>query len=54
MGRFTLLKSITGVGASTIELESLSLFKSDVNTINPDVIPSHITGKSENLKLPTL
>jgi len=44
MERSTFLKSLAGVGATTIGLGSMSSFKSDVSTIDPDVMPSHITG----------
>ena len=44
MERSTFLKSLAGVGATTIGLGSLSSFKSDINTINPDLMPAHITG----------
>jgi hypothetical protein len=44
MERSTFLKSLAGVGATTLGMGSLSSFKSDVSTIDPDVMPSHITG----------
>ena len=44
MERSTFLKSLAGVGATTIGLGSLSSFKSDLNTIDPDIMPAHISG----------
>ena len=53
MGRSTFLKSLAGVGAITIKLKFSTSFKSNISTIDPDVIPSYITVNGENLKLPS-
>jgi hypothetical protein len=46
MERSTFLKSLAGVGVGTLGLNSLSSCKSgvSVSSVNPDVMPAHISG----------
>ena len=46
MERSTFLKSLAGVGVGTLGLSSLSSCKTEASasSVNPDVMPAHITG----------